>query len=127
MDSTEKCDVKANLRENKVLDIWFYTVSINTLPIYENDTQNSPIKYYLSPCICVEVLRLTLWSLSRVQQAIKFQTSIFPLGQFEYFFFIKAFEVPWKHTYSLIKSSKWFKKKLLSWKNSSDKSNVPLM
>lgn len=65
MDPNESCGTKANLRENKVLDKWFSTVSINTLPVYENDTQNSPIKYYvLTPRICHEILRLTLWSLS---------------------------------------------------------------
>jgi len=33
----KNCGVKANLRENKVLDKLFSTVSINTLPVYKND------------------------------------------------------------------------------------------
>ena len=55
MDSNENCGVKANMRENKVLDKRFSNVSINTLPVYENHMQNSPIKYYLgwSPPLCL--------------------------------------------------------------------------
>ena len=44
MDPNENWDIKANLRENTVVDKRFSTVSINTLPEYENDMQNSPIK-----------------------------------------------------------------------------------
>jgi hypothetical protein len=60
MDPNENRGITANLREIKLLDTRFSVVSINTLPVHEYDMQNSPIKCYLIPCICLEILCLTL-------------------------------------------------------------------
>jgi hypothetical protein len=88
--------------------------------------QNSPIKCYLIPCICLEILCLTLWSLSGCNRQSNSKRPFFCRVRRKDVFFSNTSEVPWKYTYYLIKISNWLKKQSPSWKNSSVKSNVSL-